>query len=80
MEVDQIMTNGNGKNVAVFDMRETQENKLMDKFLVLHQSTMVGMMVGILVLGAIALTVYACEGCWCSRLHQACGARARGQI
>ena len=75
MEVDQIMTNG--KNVAVFDMRETQKTKLMDNFLVLHQSTMVGMMVGMLVLGAIALTLYACGRCWCSRLHQACGARAR---
>ena len=74
-EVDQVMTNG--KNVAIFDMRETQETKLMDSFLVLHQSTMVGMMVGMLVLGAIALTLYACGRCWCSKLHQICGARAR---
>ena len=58
-------------------MRETEKTKLMDSFLVLHQSTLVGMVVGMLVLGAIALTLYAFGKCWCSRLHQICGGRDR---
>ena len=68
-----------GKNIEeiTFDMRETKETKLMDSFLVLHQSTLVGMVVGMLVLGAIALAVYAFGKCWCSHLHRMCGERVR---
>ena len=58
-------------------MRETKETKLMDSFLVLHQSTLVGIVVRMLVLGAIALAAYAFAKCWCSRLHRMCGDRVR---
>ena len=49
----------------------------MDSFLMLHESTLVRVVVGMLILGIIALTLYAFGKCWCSNLHHMCGGRTR---
>ena len=54
-------------------MRETKETKLMDSFMMLHESTLIGVVVGMLVMVTIALTLYTFGKCWCSRLHRVCG-------
>ena len=78
LEVEQEMTNGNNVAEITVDMRETQETKFMDSFLVIHQSTMVGMIVMMVVLGIISITLYACRVCWCRRIHQMCGGTRQG--
>ena len=61
----------NGKNMAeiTVDMRETQESN----FLVIHQSTMIGMLVMMVIFGAIGITLYAFGVCWCRNIHNLCG-------
>ena len=72
-EVDQKTDYGTNVARINFDMRETKETKLMDSFLMLHESTLVGVVVGMLVMMTIALTLYAFGKCWCARIHQVCG-------
>ena len=61
----------NGKNMAeiTVDMRETQESN----FLVIHQSTTIGMLVMMVIFGAIGITLYAFGVCWCRNIHNLCG-------
>ena len=63
----------NGKNMAEInvDLRETQESN----FLVMHQSTMVGMLVMLVIFGAIGITLYAFKVFWCRSIHDACGGK-----
>ena len=49
----------------------------MDNFLQLHQDTLVGVLVSLTILIVIALVGYAFIRCWCTRLHQLCGAGNR---
>ena len=69
LEVEQELDNGNNMAEITVDMRETQESN----FLVIHQSTMVGMVVVMMILGVIGITLYACGVCWCKRIHNMCG-------
>ena len=54
-------------------MRNTSETKLMDAFLQIHEGTLIGMVVGVLVMLAIALLLYGFGRCWCAKIHQLCG-------
>ena len=51
------------------DMHESQESN----FLVIHQSTMIGMIVVMMILGVISVTLYAFGVCWCRKIHSMCG-------
>ena len=73
LEVEQELDNGNNIAEITVDMRETQETKFMENFLVIHQSTMVGMIVVMAILGVVGITLYACGVCWCKLIHHMCG-------
>ena len=55
------------------DLRETQESN----FLVIHQSTMIGMLVMLATLGVIGLILYAFKVFWCRGIHEVCRGKRR---
>ena len=67
------LDNETGNNVAeiTFDMRTQSENN--NSFIQIHQGTMVGMTLGLVVVIIIALVLYAFGRCWCWRIHRWCG-------
>ena len=54
-------------------MRSSSETKLMDAFLQIHEGTIIRVVIGVLVMLAIALVLYGFGRCWCARLHKLCG-------
>ena len=55
------------------DLRETQESN----FLVIHQSTMIGMLIMLATLGVIGLILYAFKVFWCRGIHEVCRGKRR---
>ena len=69
MNVEQVSEYGRNIAEVSVDMHESQESN----FLVIHQSTMVGMIVVMMILGVISITLYAFGVCWCKKIHSVCG-------
>ena len=55
----------------VFDLRDQSEENT--SFIQLHQQTVVGMTLVIVVMIIIALVLYAFKQCWCVHIHRWCG-------
>ena len=68
IELDQELQTGMNKAEVNVDLRETQESN----FLVIHQSTMVGMLVMLATFGVIGIILYAFKAFWCRGIHETC--------
>ena len=71
IELEQELQNGKNMAEINVDLRETQESN----FLVIHQSTMIGMLVMLVIFGAIGITLYAFKVFWCRSIHDVCGGK-----
>ena len=71
LEVEQELQNEKNMAEINVDLRETQESN----FLVIHQSTMIGMLVMLVIFGAIGITLYAFKVFWCRSIHDVCGGK-----
>ena len=71
--IDMELDSETGTNVAEinFDMRTESETN--NAFIQVHQGTMVGMTMGLVVTIIIALLLYGFGRCWCARIHRWCG-------
>ena len=65
VEID--LANDNETNITKIHvvMRIESETKLMDSFLQIHEGTLVGVMIGVMVMTAISLILYCFSKCWC---------------
>ena len=73
--IDMDQDSESGTNIAEinFDLRSESETKVMDAFIQIHEGTMIGMTVGIVVTITIALLLYGFGRCWCAKIHRFCG-------
>ena len=71
--IDMEQDSETGTNIAEINFDLRTESETSNAFIQVHQGTMVGMTVGILVTIIIALLLYGFGRCWCARIHRLCG-------
>ena len=73
IDIDQDSESGTNIAEINFDLRSKSETKVMDAFIQIHEGTMIGMTVGIVVTITISLLLYGFGRCWCAKIHRLCG-------